>query len=196
MIKNPDKYQKGKTFVYFVRHGDRIFIPETKDAGLQIPGPGLSAKGKKQAKKVALEFSKIKDRIDLLYSSNMARAIETAEEISKKTGKKIKIIPEFAEINNFIFKKRIYHKNFWKLYIRYRKAIKAFNKILEENKGKEKVIVIVAHGNLINLLFGKKIGLSLNKTDKFDHHNCHITMMRFNGKKLEYVHCFNSGKLF
>jgi hypothetical protein len=55
VLKNPDKYQLGKTIIYFVRHGDRIHIPGT-------PEPhdfSLSAKGKKQAKDVAKKFAKI-----------------------------------------------------------------------------------------------------------------------------------------
>jgi len=198
VIKNPNEYQKGKTFVYFVRHGDRKLIPKTPEnpyPGISIPGPSLNTKGKKQAREVAKEFAKIKERVDLVYSSSMTRAIETAKEIGKNTRKNVVIVPEFAEIQQDIFKKNIHHKIFWKSYLQYRKAIKVFNKILKENEGKEKVIVIVAHGNLIRLLFGNKLRLSFRQIKKFDYHNCHITLMRFKGKKLDYVHCFNNKKL-
>lgn len=49
VLKNPDKYQIGKTTVYFIRHGDRIHIPGT----LPPHDFSLSEKGKKQAKEVA-----------------------------------------------------------------------------------------------------------------------------------------------
>lgn len=50
MLKNPNKYEKGKTIVYFVRHGERIHMPNSPESGLLIPGPGLTAKGRKHSK--------------------------------------------------------------------------------------------------------------------------------------------------
>jgi len=190
MIKNPTEHQKEKTFVYFIRHGDRIHIPGRKDIGLEIPGPGLSNLGVKQAKLVAKELLKIKDEIDVIYSSSMARAIETAKEISHLVHKKPIIIPELCEFSKSLWNKKIYTKKFWQDLKRYNSAKKAFDKILEKNKGK--VIVIVAHGGVINGIFGKKFGLKFKKINNLDYGNCHITLLRFKGKKLDYVHCFNS----
>ncbi|MCK5149424.1 histidine phosphatase family protein [Candidatus Pacearchaeota archaeon] len=59
-LKNPKNYEKGKTLVFLVRHGDRIHISGNPNLGLKIPGPGLSALGKKQAKSVAKKFAKVK----------------------------------------------------------------------------------------------------------------------------------------
>ncbi len=64
--------------------------------------------------------------------------------------------------------------------------MKTFNKILNEHKGK--VIVIVAHGNIIKGLIGRKLGLSLRRIRKFDYHNCHITLVRFRGTTLDYIY--------
>jgi len=194
MLKNPNKHEVGKTTVLFVRHGDRIIVPgEERAVGLITPGPGLNELGKKQAKDVANKLSKIKEQIDLLYCSDMTRAIETAQEISKKIGKKPIIIKELSEIGHDLWKKKVYTRDFWKHYLKHRDSIKALDRILEKNNGK--VIVIVAHGNLIKGLILKKLGLSLRQIGFFHHHNCSISSARFSGKKLDHINFFNSKEI-
>ena len=165
-LKNPTKYEKEKTLVFLVRHGDRIHIPENKEIGLRIPGPGLSTLGKKQAKQVAKKFSKIKNQIDVLYSSNMARSIETAEEIGKAINKEPVICEGFSEFNKFLWERKIFHKHFWKHYKLHKISLKKFNQILKKDKGK--VVVIVAHGNVIKGLIGNKLKLKMSQIKKFN----------------------------
>ena len=193
VLKNPSEFQEGKTIVYFVRHGDRIHIPGNKDIGLISGGPGLSVLGKRQAKEVAKKFSKIKKEIDKIYSSDMNRAIETAEIIGKQINKKPKIIEGISEFNKIVWDNRIYHYKFWKHYLKHRFSLKVFDKILKENKGK--VILIVAHGNIIKGIVGKKMRFNHSQISKFDYHNCHISLVRFKGTKLDYIHYFNSKEL-
>ena len=193
VLKNPNEYEKDKTIVYFVRHGDRIHIPNRKDLGLEEGGPGLSNLGKKQAKYVAKKFSKIKAEIDKIYSSDMNRAIETAEIIGKEIKKKPNIIKGISEFNQIVWQNKFYRRKFWKHYLKHKSSLKVFDKILEENKGK--VILIVAHGNIIKGIIGKKIGLTHWQIKKFDYHNCHISLVRFKGLKLDYIHYFNSKEL-
>ena len=59
VIKHPTDYQKGKTMVYFVRHGDRL----SPNGMPHHPGSGLSVLGKQQAKLLAKEFSKKKMKL-------------------------------------------------------------------------------------------------------------------------------------
>jgi len=189
VIKNPNEYQKGKTTVYFVRHGDRIHIPNT-------PEPhdfGLSERGIKQAKEVAKKFVKIKGEIDFIFTSPMKRAYETAVEIGKKINKKPIIIPHFEEVDKILERHNFFNLNYWKSMKEFRKKEKIFNKILEKNK--EKVIVLVGHGRLNRMLIGRKLGLSHKKSNIFDAHNCHITLARFKGKNLDFIHCVNSKDL-
>jgi broad specificity phosphatase PhoE len=193
MLKNPNKFEVGKTTVLFIRHGDRIHIPKSPGIGLEIPGPGLSTLGKKQARDVAKKLSKLRGQIDILYCSEMARAIETAEEISKKIGKKPIRIKEFSEIDQVIWKKKIYTKKFWKQYVRHLSSIKEFDKILEKNNGK--LIVIAAHGELIKGLIFKKLGLSFRQISFFHLHNCGISSARFSGKKLDHINFYNSKEI-
>lgn len=194
VLQNPTIYEEGKTMVFLVRHGDRTHIPGNPNLGLRIPDPGLSKVGKKQAKEVAKKFSKIKIEIDVLYSSEMARSIETAEEIGKAINKKPIIYEGISEFNKFLWDKKIYHKHFWKHYKLHRKSLIKFNEILVKNK--EKVIVIVAHGNIIKGIIGNKLGLKMSQIKKFGYDNCAVTLARFKGKKLDYIFYFNNKEVF
>ena len=190
-LKNPNKYQEGKTLVFFVRHGDRKKVPE-KDKEKSICY-GLSSVGKKQAKEVAKQFYKIKNQIDVIYSSSLNRAIETAKEISKEINKQPLIKKELCEFNKIVWKKKFLHLKYWKHYFKHKASLREFNKILESNKGK--IIIIVAHGNIIKGIIGKKLKISFNQIRKFDNENCHITLARFSRKKLDYLYYFNSKNL-
>lgn len=189
VLKNPTEYEKGKTIIFFVRHGDRINIPKTSESH----DSSLSKKGIKQAKEVADKLKKIKSEIDVLYSSTMKRAVETAEIIGKQIKKKTIQIKELSEFNTILWTNKIYHYKFWKHYVKHMSSINVLNKILKKHKGK--VIVIVAHGNIIRGLIGKKLGLSRNQIGKFEYHNCHISKIRFKEKKLEFINYFNSKEL-
>ncbi len=112
MLKNPNEFEKNRTTVYFIRHGERIHLPNSPHAGLHQPGPGLTKLGKKQAEKSAKELLKIKNEIDKLYCSSMKRAVETAEIISKKINKKPIIIKELSEFGASLWKRKIHTKNF------------------------------------------------------------------------------------
>jgi probable phosphoglycerate mutase len=189
VIKNPNQYEIGKTTVYFVRHGDRIKIP-----GTQHPHDfSLSKLGKKQAMDVAKKFSKIKDEIDVLYTSPMKRAYETAVEIGKKIGKKPIVLQGFEEVHKELEHPKIFSISYWRSLKEFKNKQRIFDKILEKNK--ERVVVLVAHGRLNRMLIGRKLGLSHKKSNVFNAHNCHITLVRFKGKKLDYIHCVNSKDL-
>jgi len=190
ILKNPKQYEKGKTLVFLVRHGDRIHAPGNPNLGLKIPGPGLSVLGKKQAKAIARKFSKIGKEIDILYSSNMSRSIETAREIGKVIDKKPTICEGISEFNKFLWERKIYHKHFWKQYKLHKTSLKKFDGILAKNK--EKVIVIVAHGNVIKGIIGNKLGLKMSQIKKFGYNNCAVTLARFKEKKLDYIYYFNN----
>lgn len=187
--KNPTEYEIGKTIVYFVRHGDRIKIP----GALYPHDLSLSQKGIKQAKEVAEKFAKIKNEIDVLYTSPMKRAYETAVEIGKKINKKPIIIKGFEEVRKSLEHPKLFNKEYWKSRLEFKRKQKLLDKILE--KDKEKVIVIVAHGRLNKMLVGRKLGLSHKNSNVFDASNGHITHVRFKGKKLDYIHCVNSKDL-
>jgi len=186
VLKHPTELQQGKTAVYFVRHGDRL----SHNGMPHHPGPGLSDLGKKQAQAAAQQFARMKNEIDVLYSSSMTRALETAAIIGKAIHKKPQIEHHLCEVNKILWT-RCYHAwGFWKHLCKYFLAQRTFNQILRNNQGK--VIIIVAHGGIIRALFGWKYGISLWKRGALDHNNCHITFLSFRGTKLDYIHYYNS----
>jgi len=190
VLKNPTEYEKGKTIVFFVRHGDRGNLDEND---LIRPGPGLTEKGFQQAKDVANKFSKIKREIDAIYSSDMKRAVQTAEIMSKKINKKIKIIHDFSEVDRILEKGHKISLKYLRAHLKFKRAIKKLDEILDKEKGK--VIIIVAHGRIIKSILGNKLKIGIKKGNAFSYHNCHISKIRFKGKKLNYINYFNSQEL-
>lgn len=73
--------------IYLVRHG---VTQEAKESKLQGPDSPLNNLGKKQAKAVAERLAEEKD-IDLVASSNILRARQTAEIIAKKLDRAVEI---------------------------------------------------------------------------------------------------------
>ncbi len=187
VLKHPNIFQKGKTMVYFVRHGDMVF---NQDGTPEHPGSGLSSLGQKQAKVLAKEFSLIKKEIDVLYSSSMRRALETADVIGKAIHKKPVVEHGLCEVNKVLWTKKYYLSGYWRTVKKYFLAKKTLNKILTEHPGK--VIIIVCHGGIIRALLGWKFGLSFKQRGAMNHHNCHVTLLRFKGIRLNYIYYFNS----
>ncbi len=85
------------------------------------------------------------------------------------------------------------HKKFWVNYIKHKKAINAFNKILKQNK--KKVILLVVHGNIIKALIFRKLGLSLKQSGKFHLKNCNFAIAQYKNTNLEHICCFNSNSI-
>ena len=83
----------GTTF-YVVRHGQTEFNVKNIIGGTLEPNP-LSKIGRQQAVKLALKLLKIK--IDLIYSSDLTRAIETAEIIADSKKLHVKTDPLLRE---------------------------------------------------------------------------------------------------
>jgi broad specificity phosphatase PhoE len=192
-FKNLKDDEKGKTFVFLVRHGDFDFPYDINKPHPFNPHWPLNKLGKKQAKAVAGEFAKIKGHIGVFYSSSMRRAEETAREIEKKIGKKLQLSEKLWEINGIVLTRKYHSPKFWRSWMRFRERINEFDRILKKHSGE--VILIVAHGHLIRSILLKKQGLPRAKILKDFYHNCHISLLRFNGTKLEKVHFFNRKEL-
>ena len=79
--------------LYFVRHGESKYNSLKLHQNATVD---LSPFGQKQAQKVAKRFEKIS--IDLILSSPMTRAHETAKEIHKVTKKELKITELLREV--------------------------------------------------------------------------------------------------
>ena len=190
VLKNPKEYEVGKTIVYFVRHGER---ESQSIENSRIPGPGLTEKGKIEAKYIANSFKKIGKEVDIIYTSSMLRAQQTAEYISKAIHKKIHVCDELSEFNKFVWRGKIYHPKFWKHYSKYLRAQKCFDEILKKQKGK--VIVIVAHGNIMKGLIGKKMKVDFKHRGMLGYNNCYVSKLQFSGLKFDYMQYYNSKEI-
>ncbi len=188
MLKNPTEYEIGKTIVFFVRHGERIELDQVH----RIPGPGLTKRGHLQAKAVAKEFLKLKGQIDAIYSSTMLRAIETAIPISKAVNAKIQYETNLCEFNKKVWKQELLHPNFWKHYIKYRKAQSCFRKILKKHQGQ--AIIIVAHGNMMKGIIGKELHIPFAKRRLLDWNFCGVSKFQYDKNTMVYAYYHNRTK--
>lgn len=83
------------TRLVLIRHGESVFNLERKYSGqLDIP---LTEKGVTQAQKTA-DYILENYKIDVVYSSDLSRAINTAKPISEPLGLKINTDPRLREI--------------------------------------------------------------------------------------------------
>jgi len=179
--------ENGKTYVYLVRHAH---WEPPKGIHEFNPNISLSKRGKIQAKALAKKFYKIKDELDVFICSSQGRAVETAKEIFKLIKKKPNKYDEIWENNKILWRKEFHKYKYWKQWIKYKKSIIAFNKILRDNQGK--IILIVAHGNIIKGILRSKQKLAINEIKEMDYKNCHITLLKFDKTRLEKVYLVNA----
>lgn len=81
--------------IYLVRHGKD---DDTVRGGWS--GHGLSPAGIEQVQALAEEIAAANIKADCIYSSDIRRAAETAEMLSRRLGCPIEYVPELREVNN------------------------------------------------------------------------------------------------
>ncbi len=85
------------TKILLVRHAESIHnLNDTYNSNPEND-KGLSSKGFKQAKQLTKRLEK--EKIDVIYSSNMPRCIQTAAEVAKVLKKKIIVDSKFIELD-------------------------------------------------------------------------------------------------
>lgn len=94
-----EKKDKKPTTVFIVRHGERIdHIDEKWVKMAKRPfDPGLSTRGMEQAREVGEKLKRDGETIDYIYSSPFQRTLETATEIAKVLGLRIRLEHGIAE---------------------------------------------------------------------------------------------------
>lgn len=160
-----------RTNIYFVRHGN-VVNPKKIWYG-RLPGFPLSKIGKKQMEVIG---DKLKDKnIDIIYSSTLLRASQSAEIIREKLNlKKILFSKKILEvksslqrvkdsalkkINYFIFKSPENHIKGETIEECLERMESFLAEILQKHKGKN--IVVVSHGDPIMLMRAKYKGLPI-----------------------------------
>lgn len=156
------------TIVYLIRHSTKINpkiigIYNTNDNELEkTEKKMLSVEGEKRAEILSKE--KEFDDIDVLYSSDYVRAMQTAKYFLEGKNIKLNIDKRFNERNKGTYDKNKYPNFFCDQYwnkdfksedgesqVEVNKRVtEAFNDVINNNKGKK--IVIVSHGTAISFL--------------------------------------------
>lgn len=181
------------------RHGETVWNTENKYQGRL--DSELTEKGVEQIRKVAEELKK--EKIDIVFSSPLKRATETAEEILKYHSIKPVFRDELKEINYglleglaFDVARKKYSKWFiekakdryhtkppeGESYIELEERLKPFLEELKQNY-KDKVVLIVAHANVNKAII--RLMLNLNKehiNTLLDPHAC-IYYLELGGEK-------------
>ena len=139
--------------IYLVRHANK---GEIKD-------PYLTEKGKKQAKLLSKRLKKI--HFDKFYCSDLNRAKQTSEIVSKK----IKMKPVIEEsLNEYESKEIKQNLSKWKLKRkdRLKELYKFLDKILEHPE-KDETVLIIAHGVTNRIILSYLMELDLKKMVPF-----------------------------
>jgi len=185
-----------QTTIYLIRHGVTGWNKKKKYCGyIDVP---LSKEGTEQARKLARRIKSVK--IDAVYSSNLKRAMRTAQIVFGKT-RKIHVIPDLQEINfgvleglnhDEILKKYgvIYTKWLHDPYKNHipkgeninsfqKRVTNAINKIAAANRGK--TVAAVCHGGTISVFV---TGI-LKKKDfwKYVPHSTSVTVVEYKNRK-------------
>jgi broad specificity phosphatase PhoE len=152
-----------------IRHAEKI-----KDEH----GSSLTKKGFKQAKYLAKTLKKIK--IDEFYCSELKRARETAEIVSKK----IKLKPKIEEsLNEYRFRDlKVNFKGAPKEYKDRLPRLKKFIEKITKNPDKKRTILIIAHGITNRIIFSNLFNLEPKRLIGFMQKETGITEIEWNEK--------------
>ena len=169
------------TKIILVRHGESIANAKKVSQGEEdewIDTP-LSEKGREEAEKVALRLKK--EKIDIIYSSDLNRAKETAKTINKFHNVKIKLDNKLRDIlNDELLEDFV------------KKCADSFKEIENENKN----VLVVAHGSsvltLLAIIAGsKEEGNKIVKEHKGKYGNTCVSLVEKEGNKykIKLIEC-------
>ena len=171
------------TSITLIRHASAP--PQSKDEP-KIPGPSITDEGVRQAKRTAnflegASFLKV-------YTSSMARSIETAKII---TTNDLIEVDALCEFNKIVFESEPENVDAFNEHMLLAlRAKEFFEKLLRDNRDSK--ILIVSHGNVIRYLICFALKLKHHSAPNFFIDNASITKLLFDGSKLIGVGSINS----
>ncbi len=182
--------------IFLVRHGETQWNVEGRLQG-QVQHVRLNKKGVRQSKLLAKRLAK--EKIDMIYSSPLERALQTAEMIAEPHGLAIITHAGLSERSHGIMdgltreEIRKNHPEVWKVYEATRelpgvdgaetkeqlarRAFHAFMEIARQGPGKN--IVVVSHGAVNKAIISRLTGIERSKIRQ---HNCCINIIKHGGK--------------
>jgi broad specificity phosphatase PhoE len=193
--------------IYLVRHGETEWNKEGRSQGCSNDIP-LSEVGMIQANAIANRLKN--ESIDLFFSSNLTRAVQTAKAIAVHHNKEVIMYKEFMEISfgaweglrfDEIKEKYIDVYKIWRdtphiakvpgaesiLEIKERSMTKLMEII---NTEKDKNILIVSHGITIKVLIASIMGIDLSNLHKIRQDNTALNIFEYRNNNF-YTHLVN-----
>lgn len=155
--------------IYLVRHAEKEDIGEN---------PNLTKRGMKQARGLAKRLKKKK--FSKFYCSDMNRAKQTAEIVSKKIKLKPKIEEPLKEYESLDIKRD--EKKLKKSERSRKKKMLKFIDKITKNPNKEENILIIAHGITNRIILAHLLELPLKKVITFRQHNTGINHLNWSEK--------------
>lgn len=183
------------TKLYLIRHGETMWNMEKRTQGIR--NIQLSELGKLQAKYLAKGLEK--ENIDVIYSSDLSRAYETAKIVGKYIDKPVQPLPEIREMNFGEWEGLTINEikgKYQDIYSQWsttphiakipgaetliqvqERAMKGVNNIIKENPGKN--IVMVSHGTAIKTIIFRLLDIDLSYYRKIRQDNTAINIIDF-----------------
>jgi probable phosphoglycerate mutase len=165
------------TIIILVRHGENDWVKKNRLAGW-IPDVHLNEKGQNQAKAVAQRLASL--TVDALYSSPVARCVETAEYVAGFQGIDITLLEDVGEVRYGAWEGKkianLARKPLWKTVqffpsrmrfpdgealreVQFR-AVQAVERASTQHVGK--TVVIVSHADVIKLVLAHYLGVHID----------------------------------
>ena len=198
--------------IFLIRHGESEANAKNIHQGQRVDA-GLSEKGREQARKIAERLKN--EKIESIYSSDLKRARETAEEIAKQHGLKVIFDKRLREFDSGHFLKG---KEDWQKWTDYRKKeaarlgikqwevimpggesesnhIERVKSFIEDAKKHKCNIAVIAHGGTNKLLFGITGHTPMDKMYEQPQDNTCLNEFEFDEKSKTWkVHRINCTK--
>ncbi|MBI2327779.1 histidine phosphatase family protein [Candidatus Curtissbacteria bacterium] len=181
------------------RHGETDWNRDGRLAGL-TDKPVLTKKGKKQAEALAKKLQDL--AVDVVYSSRLKRAAQTAQIIAKTLDKKIiysKYLNErswgiyegkdkesvFKKLDQMDVKRRFDYKPIggesWREFEK--KLLKFFKRLIGKNEGQ--TVLVITHGGTIRALFHILKNVNREKSLDLKFHNTSLTTLKMVDGRVE-----------
>ena len=192
------------TELIVVRHGETTWNADRRMQGQQ--DSPLSERGLAQARALGARF--VAEPFDHLYSSDLARAYQTAAAIAERTGHEINVDTRLRERAFGIFEGLTaaemaarHPEEYARFHARdpdyalpggectrefFTRSMACFNEIGERHTGER--VVVVAHGMLLDALYRAARGLDLIAARDVDLINASLNVFRFDRVGWEVLH--------
>ncbi len=185
-----------------VRHGE---TEENVRGEIQGHGHGkLTKKGIGEAKKLAMRLKD--EKFDLIFSSDLGRAKDTAAEIIKRHEAEVIYTPELREMSHGVLEGKHFAEREVEIarsgkpmehfiaeggesLFQFRERVRKFLESLHKHKGKN--ILIVTHGGFLRMIFSIVFGKSIEESLKIGVANASINILELEDKGFK-VHLINS----